>query len=85
MWKHEMEERVRERILTICDELGEDMDSPSCQALQEYVKSCPNCAAFVDSVKKTIRLYRQYSPEPSGETQRRLSEIVDKMLRENED
>lgn len=77
-----MEKNVRDRILTICDELGEDMDSPSCQALREYVKSCPNCEAFVDSVKKTIRLYREYPAGRAGKTHKRVSEIVEKMVRE---
>lgn len=80
-----MEKSVRERILTLCDELGEDLNSPSCLALQEYVKTCPNCEAFVDSVKKTIRLYRQYSSEPSVEMQKKLSEVIENVLKGNED
>ena len=78
-----MEEQIRERILTICDELGEDMNSPSCQALREYVKTCPNCEAFVDSVKKTIRLYREYSPRPSPEIRRELMEVIKTVLKED--
>ncbi len=67
-----MEATVRERILKICDELGEDMDSPACQALREYIQKCPNCEAFVDSVKKTIKLYRIYSPECSDDVRKKL-------------
>jgi hypothetical protein len=62
----------KERVLQICDELGEDMDSASCKALREYIKTCPNCAAFVDSVKKTIQLYQEYRPEASGEIRLKL-------------
>lgn len=78
-----MEKDVRERILTICDELGEDMDSPSCQALREYVKSCPNCEAFVDSVKKTIRLYREYEPRPTPDIEKRVLEMIEKAQRKD--
>lgn len=62
----------KERVLKICDELGEDLDSSSCKALREFIQTCPNCAAFVDSVKKTIRLYQKYRPEASGEVKIKL-------------
>ncbi len=62
----------KERVLQICAELGEDLDSPSCKALREFIQTCPNCAAFVDSVKKTIRLYREYRPEASGDVRLKL-------------
>jgi hypothetical protein len=67
-----MDDTPKKRILTICTELGEDMNSDSCKALQEYVKTCPNCAAFVDSVKKTITLYKDYKPEYSDRLHRNL-------------
>lgn len=67
-----MESSPRERVLKICAELGEDIDSPACKALHEYVKSCPNCQAFVDSVKKTIKLYQTYQPKYSDEVHKRL-------------
>lgn len=67
-----MDSTAKERILNICAELGEDLDSPGCQALREYVKTCPNCEAFVDSVKKTIRLYQQYKPGYPEDIRKRL-------------
>ncbi|MFQ5675385.1 MAG: hypothetical protein ACE5G1_05765 [bacterium] len=67
-----MDSKVKQRILAICDELGEDMDSPSCKKLREYVKTCPHCQAFVDSVKKTVQLYQIYTPKYSPEIHQRL-------------
>ena len=67
-----MPETTRQRILNICTELGEDIDSPNCRALHEYIKTCPNCAAFVDSVRKTIRLYQTYESEYTNEKHQRL-------------
>lgn len=64
-----MENTAKERVLSICTELGEDLESENCVRLREFVQTCPNCAAFVDSVKKTILLYQAYQPEFS-ETQR---------------
>ena len=67
-----MDETAKQRVLNLCAELGEDLDSPNCRKLREYVRSCPNCEAFVDSVKKTIALYRAYSPQRPQELRERL-------------
>lgn len=31
--------------------------------LKEHLDNCPNCTVYLDSLKKTVRLYRQY-PDP---------------------
>lgn len=62
----------KERIQLLCTELGEDLDSANCKRIREFVKSCPHCEAFVDSVKKTIKLYRTYTPEHSEDVHQRL-------------
>ncbi|RMF61334.1 MAG: hypothetical protein D6743_13700 [Calditrichaeota bacterium] len=72
-----MQETPKQRVLKICTELGEDLDSPNCQALREYVKQCPHCQAFVDSVKKTITLYQTYSVPYSDEVRTRLFKKLD--------
>ncbi|MFQ5709836.1 MAG: hypothetical protein ACE5HO_20470 [bacterium] len=72
-----MESTIKQRILKICEELGEEMDSPACQALHEYIKTCPNCQAFVDSVKKTIKLYQDYSPKYSSEIHKKLFKTLE--------
>jgi len=69
-----MAESVKARLLQICTELGEDLDSPACKAVQQYIKTCPDCEAFVDSVKKTITLYRTYEPPYREDIQQRLYE-----------
>ena len=62
----------KERVKIICTELGEDLDSPNCKRLNEFIKTCPNCEAFVDSVKKTIKLYQSISTNYSSDIQKRL-------------
>ena len=69
-----MNEELKKRILNICDELGEEMDSPNCRKLREHVQSCPDSQAFVDSVKKTIQLYRAYEPASGSQTRAKLFE-----------
>lgn len=72
-----MDTTAKERILNLCVELGEDIDSPNCRKLREYVKACPNCEAFVDSVKKTITLYQCYTPKHSDRIKKRLFKKLD--------
>jgi len=62
----------REKILLLCTELGEDIDSPNCKTVQKLMNECPSCEAFVDSVKKTIRFYQSYTAEFSDAVQQRL-------------
>lgn len=42
----------------ICESLDEDLDTPRCRAMKRHIESCPNCRAYMASLKKTIRLYR---------------------------
>ncbi len=46
-------------IEQICLELGEDIDSPLCQEIRKHLDDCPECCANVDSIKKTVFIYRK--------------------------
>jgi anti-sigma factor RsiW len=48
----------------ICDHLDEDLSSPRCRRIRQHLEGCPNCMAYLDSLKKTIILYRS-SPSPT--------------------
>jgi hypothetical protein len=48
----------------ICDNLDENIDSPECREIRKHIEECPDCVAYLDSLKKTIRLYRIY-PGPT--------------------
>jgi len=47
----------------ICGELDELIDSPQCREIKKHLKTCPDCSAYLDSLKKTVHLYRGY-PNP---------------------
>jgi anti-sigma factor RsiW len=47
----------------ICENLDEKINSPQCREIRRHLDRCPNCVAYLDSLKKTIRLYRAY-PQP---------------------
>jgi len=42
----------------ICDNLDQKLDSPRCRQIKKHLAICPDCAAYLDSLKKMIRLYR---------------------------
>ncbi|MDQ7052258.1 MAG: hypothetical protein Q9P14_05000 [candidate division KSB1 bacterium] len=61
----------------ICAELKENIDSPICQDLKKHLEGCPECRAYVDSLKKTVYLYR-HLPEQTvpEEVQDRLYKVL---------
>ena len=53
-------------LLEICEKVDQDLTSPTCRKLREHLAQCPDCAAYYDSLKKTIVLYRSYDVEMNG-------------------
>jgi predicted anti-sigma-YlaC factor YlaD len=47
----------------IQDQLDADLRSPDCQEIRNHLRRCPNCTAYLDSMKKTVLLYKRY-PDP---------------------
>ncbi len=60
-------------LLEICEKVDQDIASPTCRKLREHLDQCPDCAAYYDSLKKTIVLYRDYAVEMNGS---RVKEIL---------
>jgi predicted anti-sigma-YlaC factor YlaD len=48
----------------LCDNLDSKLDSESCRRIKAHLKGCENCSALLDSLKKTIYLYKSY-PAPT--------------------
>jgi len=38
-----------------------------CRRLEQHLKDCPNCRVMLDSLTKTIRVFREGSEEPVPE------------------
>jgi predicted anti-sigma-YlaC factor YlaD len=45
----------------ICDNLDADLASPRCIEIRHHLSECPDCSAYLDSMKKTVALYRRYT------------------------
>jgi len=44
--------------LYICDNLDADLNSRKCRMIRKHLAACPDCTAYLDSMKRTIALYR---------------------------
>ncbi len=53
-------------LLEMCEKVDLDLTSPTCKKLREHLEKCPDCAAYYDSLSKTILLYRNYDVEYKG-------------------
>jgi predicted anti-sigma-YlaC factor YlaD len=52
--------RCPEVLEHICEELDAQISSAKCREIKRHLQECPNCTAYLDSLKKTIRLYKTY-------------------------
>jgi hypothetical protein len=53
----------RDVALHIQNELDADLLSPECRDIKKHLARCPNCTTYLDSMKKTVLLYKRY-PDP---------------------
>lgn len=61
----------------ICDNLDSQLDTPRCREIRKHIHECPNCYAYLDSVKKTVHLYRvEPTPHVSPRTHRKLMAVL---------
>ncbi len=61
----------------LCENLDEDLDSAKCREIKKHLQGCPDCQAYLDSLKKTVALYRM-SPTPgvSQALHRKLVKVI---------
>lgn len=60
----------------ICDNLGEELDSPKCIEIKDHLESCDNCQKYYKSVDTTINLYKKYNVEVTDEMHNRLMDFL---------
>ena len=62
----------KEVMYHICDNLGEELNSPKCEAIKEHLEKCDNCKKYYNSIELTIDLYKKYDIQISDEVHDRL-------------
>ncbi|RMH78239.1 MAG: hypothetical protein D6681_20310 [Calditrichaeota bacterium] len=63
-----MSTHAKKIVDELCNYLGYDFDSPMCKELHEHVQNCPECRAYIESIKKTVKICQTvYKVEPLPE------------------
>lgn len=74
---HEM--GCKEILEKLSEYIDGELDPKICQDLEHHMKDCNPCLLFIDSLKKTITLYKYASAEPlPKEVHLRLHEYLKK-------
>lgn len=65
--------------------LDRDLPAADCDELEQHIQSCEPCIAFVDSLKKSVALGKEYEPTApvpalTPETKQSLKEAYERML-----
>lgn len=60
----------------ICDNLGEELNSPRCIAIKEHLNSCPSCQSYFKNVEVTIDFYKKYNVTINDEAHNKLMDFL---------
>lgn len=60
----------------ICDNLGEDLDSPKCIAIKEHLHSCGKCQKYYKSINITIESYKTYEVKITDDVHNNLMKYL---------
>jgi hypothetical protein len=55
----------------ICENLDQDMNSPACREIRKHMDGCPECFDYLNSLKTTVALYRNYPAPPLSQASRK--------------
>ncbi|MFH0735611.1 MAG: hypothetical protein V1773_14455 [bacterium] len=60
----------------LCQNLGEELNSPKCIAIKEHVHNCKTCKSYLNSINTTIEFYKNYNEEITEEMHNKLMEYL---------
>lgn len=60
----------------ICDNLGEELDSPRCIEIKTHLENCENCQHYFQNIESTIQFYRKYNVDLPEEAHNRLIDFL---------
>ena len=55
--------RCKQAYRFICENIDQDLNSPRCRQIKKHLDDCPDCSAYLESLRQTVRLYKK-SPTP---------------------
>ncbi len=60
----------------LCDNLGENLDSPKCEEIKDHLDSCERCQKYFKSIETTILFYKKYNVKLSDEGHNNLLDFL---------
>ena len=60
----------------LCDNLGEDLNSPKCVDIKVHLESCPSCQKFFNTINSTVEFYKKYNVKLDDEGHKKLLSIL---------
>jgi len=85
MASHQHDENCKRMFALLSDYLDMELPAKTCEQMEAHVAGCEPCAAFTESLRKTIELCRRYQPQEvprpiARDARQRLLEAYQKML-----
>jgi len=50
--------RCKQAYKFICENIERDLNSPRCRQIKKHLDGCPDCRAYLESLRGTVRLYK---------------------------
>jgi anti-sigma factor RsiW len=87
MSTHEHVENCREMFARLSEYLDVELPPDACREMEAHIAGCGPCAAFTESLRKTIQLFRNFQPQElpkpiARDARQKLREAYQKMLDE---
>jgi predicted anti-sigma-YlaC factor YlaD len=73
---NEIKISCKEVMSYICDNLGEELNSPRCIEIKGHLQNCEHCQKYFLSIESTIEFYKKYNVIVSDDTHNRLLDCL---------
>ncbi len=55
----------------VCENLDANLNSPTCIEIKKHLDHCTNCTAYLETLKKTVLLYKNQKSPKLGKSARK--------------
>jgi hypothetical protein len=74
--------RCEEVAKYVCENLDEQLNSRKCHAIKKHLQSCSQCSAELESIKKTVFLFRNCpTPKITAQSHKKFMADFSSMLK----
>jgi hypothetical protein len=64
----------------VCDDIEVSRSSPVCRQIREHLANCPDCSKYVQSLRKTVKLYQTYEVTVPHDLHERVMQSLKKTV-----